>query len=199
MSVFLHQSPFTFLRVLLVGVGQVAQIEPYCSACDMQHRLCVSDKHQSCNQVYFRRALIGIQLTSHQRVSSDGVAVEGSEEPATSEPCPGPQHFLLSTPRACPVWSKLGILVPMVGGSKTWIWAWLQLEMDRVVVFTLSLLLCPFKLSIVDCQLLPAVINTWPFVNANYKGTQSAISTQCCLPLASCRHLGLYAYSFLFP
>lgn len=42
--------------------------------------------------------------------------------------------------------------------------------MDRVAFFILSLLLCPFKLSIVDCQLLPAVINTWPFVNANYKG-----------------------------
>lgn len=52
MSVFLHQSPLTFLRVLLVSVGQIAQIETYCSARDMQHRLCVSDKHQSCNEVY---------------------------------------------------------------------------------------------------------------------------------------------------
>ena len=30
--------------------------------------------------------------------------------------------------------------------------------------------------SVVHSQLLPVVINTWPFVNANYKGTESSLA-----------------------
>ena len=82
MPVFLHQLLHTLLRILLIAVGHVAQTEPHRSARDVHHGLCMHATTRQGTGKHWWWASIRILLTSHERVSSDCVAVDCSKDPA---------------------------------------------------------------------------------------------------------------------
>ena len=91
----LHQSLHALLRVFLVMMGQVADAETNCSARHVQHGLCMRETTAARVREVNNRGeyQLELELTSHQRVSSGGVAVERGKEAAKREESPRTQHL----------------------------------------------------------------------------------------------------------
>ena len=123
-----------------------------------------------------------LELTSHQRVSSGGVAVERGKEAAKREESPRTQH--LSSRQALRedlrTTEKLFHLplgpVPYRGSEPRRVifgrgWNMAIRGGGVFTVFALySATVLLLNSAVAHSQLLPVVINTWPFANANYKG-----------------------------
>ena len=175
-SVLLHQSLHALLRVFLVAVGQVADAETHCSARDVQHGLCVRTPtakittrggHQlECKfsllliSGYLLAALLYRAVNSPPNVKNPHVR---SISPRRQAPRNSSEQVSLL--RSV---SRIGTETEVSIGRGS------NMARDGGVFALSAVVVLLLNSAVVHSQLLPVVINTWPFVNANYKGTESS-------------------------